>query len=161
MALDNAARVRTACHEPRFQNVPKPFSPEQINGIEVPESWNESVAQRVFREELAAQLLVGNSPFDVPQPPIVFAGSTFVFTGRFMFGTRKACEEAVLKRGGALVPGESVSHLVDYLVVGAKGNLQWKREGYGSKIEKGVVERRGHGTPAIVSEEHWKRYLDG
>jgi NAD-dependent DNA ligase len=138
----------------------KLFRREHLETVSVPWDWNPSVAERLFREELVAQLLDGASPFDVPQPPVVFDGSTFVFTGRFEFGSRKACEAAVLQRGGALAPSETVTHLVDYLVVGAKGNLQWKRDTYGSKIEKAVLERRGHGTPAIISEKHWRAHVD-
>lgn len=138
----------------------KPFTREALDRAVVPYDWSASAAEREFREDLVAKLLDGVAPFDVPQPPVTFSGSTFVFTGRFEFGSRKKCEAAVLERGGALAPSESVTHLVDYLVVGAKGNLQWKRETYGSKIEKAVVERRGHGTPAIISESHWRRYLN-
>lgn len=137
----------------------KPLSREDLETVEVPADWDASVAQKQFREELAEHLLNGASPFDIPQPPVLFEGSTFVFTGRFRFGPRRTCEAAVLKRGGALVPGETVTHLVDYLVVGELGSAQWKRQAYGSKIEKAVVERRGHATPAIISEKHWREYL--
>jgi NAD-dependent DNA ligase len=137
----------------------RPFTPEAVAAVLVPAGWDAAAAERGFREELVAKLLDGRAPFDSPPPRVTFGGSTFVFTGRFEFGSRKRCEAAVLERGGALAPSEYVTHLVDYLVVGAKGNVQWKAGTYGSKIERAVVERRGHGTPAIIAESHWRAFL--
>jgi NAD-dependent DNA ligase len=104
---------------------------------------------------MAAKILKDSAPYDVPQPPVVFQDRVFIFTGRFKFGTRVVCEQAVLDRNGLIPKSAQVSHVVDYLVVGAKGSEQWKHSGYGSKIEAAVVERSIHEKPAIITEEHW------
>jgi hypothetical protein len=54
---------------------------------------------------------------------------------------------------------KEVSHVIDYLVVGAKGSPRWKHETYGAKIEAAVVERYIHRKPAIITEKHWRAHL--
>ncbi len=66
---------------------------------------------------------------------------------------------AVIERGGKAPDSKSVTHDVDFLVVGTQGSPQWKREAFGNKIENGILARRDFGSPAIVSEEHWKSFL--
>jgi NAD-dependent DNA ligase len=78
-----------------------------------------------------------------------------MFTGKFSFGTRKECQAAVIDRGGYAPSRKSVSSETDYLVIGAEGSKDWKRGSYGNKIEAGILSRREHGIPAIISEEHW------
>jgi hypothetical protein len=39
-------------------------------------------------------------PLTDPPPTVVFAGRLFVLTGKFLYGTRKACETEIISRGG-------------------------------------------------------------
>lgn len=135
----------------------KPYDPQQLTTIQVPDDFDASKAVHDYRAELVAKILSEQSPYDSPQPNIVFDKKVFVFTGKFEFGTRKQCQEAVVKRGG--IAFDSVSHEVDYLVIGTKGNPAWSRGTYGNKIEEAIMARREHGSPSIISEDHWKSFL--
>ena len=108
-----------------------------------------------FIDELISGELADSSPFDQPQSPIEFTGKRFMFTGKFSFGTRKECQAAVNGRGGNTPSKKSISQEIDYLVIGAEGSKAWKRGSYGNKIEAAILSRREHGSPAIISEEHW------
>src|SRR5688572_18505339 len=67
-----------------------------------------------------SQIVVANAttklPLDQPPPVISFAGYEFVFTGKFIWGTRAACETEVATRGGML--GKSITHRTNFLVLG-------------------------------------------
>jgi len=132
-----------------------PFDEAKLQLVEIPEDWSASDAMQQFRDELIAGELADSSPFDQPQPPVKFTGKSFIFTGKFSFGTRKECQAAVNDRGGYTPSQKSVSREIDYLVIGAEGSKAWKRGSYGNKIEAAILSRREHGTPAIISEEHW------
>jgi NAD-dependent DNA ligase len=54
-----------------------------------------------FHDEIVGQEMSSGAPFDDPAPKIDFAGNSFMFTGKFEFGTRKACQNAVTERGGS------------------------------------------------------------
>ena len=41
-------------------------------------------------------------PLDQPPPTIEWIDMTYVFTGKFAFGTRRDCEREVEKRGGSV-----------------------------------------------------------
>lgn len=96
----------------------KPFNAEALQGVQIPEDWSSSAAFRQFRDELVDDILHDESPFDRPQPDVLFTKRTFMFTGKFAFGTRKACQDAAISRGGSAPDQKSVSHLIDYLVIG-------------------------------------------
>jgi NAD-dependent DNA ligase len=133
----------------------KPFSPADLAAVKIPEGWRGSQAIENYKEELVAKIVREESPFDHPQPKIVFRGKSFLFTGEFAFGSQKECQKAVVSRGGIASDQKQVSHSIDYLVVGLEGNKTWSKGSYGNKIEAAVLIRRQHGKPAIVSEEHW------
>ena len=133
----------------------KPCSPADLAAVIVPDGWSGSQAIESYKEVLAAKIVREESPFDHPQPKLVFTGKTFLFTGQFAFGSRKECQSAVELRGGISSDQKQVSHAIDYLVVGTAGNKTWSKGSYGNKIERAVLIRRQHGRPAIVSEEHW------
>lgn len=137
----------------------KPYDRAALAALVMPDGSPWPGDARQAREEIAAQILKDASPFDAPQPAITFAGKVFLFTGKFEFGTRTKCQQAVRERGGVPSESESADQLVDYLVVGAKGNPTWAHDGYGRKIEAAVVSRRSCGLPAIVSEAHWRASL--
>ena len=96
-------------------------------------------------------------PMTHPEPDIRFEGSTFSLTGRFVFGTKQECEEAIEDLGGMVVPAPTTE--TDYLVIGELGSPDWVHSTFGRSIEK-TVELNEHGHDiAIVSEEHWVNQL--
>ncbi len=138
----------------------KPFDTAALQTVQIPDDWSSSAAFRQFRDELVDDILHDESPFDRPQPDVLFTKRTFMFTGKFAFGTRKTCQDAVISRGGSAPDQKSVSHLIDYLVIGAEGSKAWRRGTYGNKIEDAILSRRVYGSPAIISEGHWVAVLN-
>ena len=137
----------------------KQYNEMELSNIVVPDDWSASESLRQFREELVADELVDNSPFDKPQPYVEFNGKNFLFTGKFSYGTRKACQVAAIERGGYAPSQKHTSREIDYLVIGSEGSKDWKKGSYGNKIESAILIRREHGTPAIISEEQWVKHL--
>jgi NAD-dependent DNA ligase len=138
----------------------KPFDMATLQAVQIPEGWSSSDAFQQFRNELVDHLLEDESPFDRPQPDVSFVKRTFMFTGKFTFGTRKDCQNAVLSRGGSAPDHKSVSRLIDFLVIGTEGSNAWRRGTYGNKIEAAILARREYGSPAIISEQHWTTALE-
>lgn len=136
-----------------------PYDEAAILAVEIPEDWSSSEAVSQFRSELAASEMADGSPFDLPQPPVEFVSRQFMFTGKFAFGSRTKCQQAVIDRGGIAPTHKVVSRETDYLVVGNEGSNAWKRGAYGNKIEAAILAWREHGRPAIISEDHWLEYL--
>lgn len=136
-----------------------PHDLAELERIELPPGWDSQKETRDFQSEFVHFILTDESPFDRPQPKIVFKGKRFCFTGKFAFGQRKSCVEAIEARGGEFSKNVAVG--LDYLVIGTLGNPQWIRENYGRKIEKAILLRREQGIPAIVSEDHWLKCLGG
>lgn len=98
-----------------------------------------------------------NLPLDDPQPRLIFAGKTYLFTGAFVFGVRKDCQAAVVARGGMC--SEKVNHRIDVLVIGCMGSRDWIHTSYGRKIEDTVrLKLRGMDI-SIVDEPHWVAQL--
>lgn len=91
-------------------------------------------------------------PFD-DDPYITFQHKTFCFTGIFYFGTRAACERAVLKLEA--MPVDRVSRTLDYLVVGSTVSPDWASTTYGRKIETAIKRQEDYGNPTIITEEQW------
>lgn len=92
-------------------------------------------------------------PLDEPAPRLTFPSTEFVFTGRFIWGTRKACESAVAERGGTA--GSGVTRRTRVLVLGDLGSRDWAHTSFGRKIQK-AVQYRDAGVPlVIVDEPHW------
>jgi hypothetical protein len=100
-----------------------------------------------------AGVLATRLPVDDPEPTIIFPDRTFVFTGRFVYGTRGQCERCVIERGGIIATG--ITRKVNYVVIGIHGSRDWIHSTHGRKIEQ-AVEYRDTGLPlSIISEEHW------
>lgn len=96
-------------------------------------------------------------PLDEPPPPLIFPAWEYVFTGKLAFGTRRACEMAVLDRGGII--GKAVTLRTHVLVVGALGSIAWKESTHGTKILR-ALEIRDSGRPIhLVAESHWVQHL--
>lgn len=136
------------------------FDPPALESVVVPEDWSASKAIDQFRHEIVASAVSDSSPFDIPQPVVVFLGRQFMFTGKFAFGSRKACQAAVTEKGGLAPSNKTVSRKIDYLVIGCEGSQFWKRGSYGNKIEAAILARREHGSPAIISEDHWLKCME-
>ena len=78
---------------------------------------------------------------------------TYVFTGKFAFGTRRDCEREVEKRGAVCEP--NITKRTSFLVIGTFGSTDWVHTSFGRKIEK-AVSYRDDGVPLrIVGEDHW------
>ena len=96
-------------------------------------------------------------PLDAAPPSLMFTGEEFVFTGRFIWGTRASCERAVSDRGGIAAP--AVTRRTRVLVVGDLGSRDWARSPFRRNIEQ-AVEYRAAGVPiVIVDEQHWFVHL--
>jgi hypothetical protein len=98
-------------------------------------------------------------PLDTPLPDLIlFPERVFTITGKFAFGTRRKVMEAIEARGG--IPSDSSptrdSH---YLVIGVFASRDWANTNYGRKIERAVELRDSRSGIAIISEEHWKRFV--
>jgi NAD-dependent DNA ligase len=99
----------------------------------------------------------GAIPFDSPEPPIVFDGRSFVITGQFVFGTRKAVVQAIEERRGAVADG--CSGKTNFLIVGTFGSEEWLHSTHGTKIIKAVELKKAGKPIAIVTERHWTDHL--
>lgn len=95
-------------------------------------------------------------PFSSPEPKVIFSDKEFVLTGKFEFGTRKACEAEIVSRGGRC--GDSVTIRSHYLVIGSLSSRGWVTTAWGNKIRK-AAERTGKRAIFIISEERWQRGL--
>lgn len=103
--------------------------------------------------ELGEAIKSTSLPLCQPAPAIAFIGKRFCFTGTFLFGRRKECEEAVANLGAT---AGSLTKKTDFLVIGEYATESWKQEAFGRKIEK-AIGMRDDGLPvAIVSEAHWR-----
>ncbi|MCI5228043.1 MAG: hypothetical protein D3918_15670 [Candidatus Electrothrix sp. AX2] len=137
----------------------KPFDQEELNAVVIPDDWHSSDEKQKFKDELIANLLENNNnaPYDNPQPVINFLDSTFAFTGKFDFGARRECQNAVVGLGG--VASNKINGNLNYLVIGTQGSPCYKRGAYGTKIEKAILSRRKFGSPSILSEDHWTKEM--
>lgn len=83
-------------------------------------------------------------------PSVEFPQRSFLFTGRLAMGKRKDAETAVAARGGKAA--QSVTHRLDYLVVGDLGTDAWQYSRYGRKIEA-VMENKRAGAATLILRE--------
>lgn len=97
-------------------------------------------------------------PVDQPPPDVAFDNCIFCLTGKFEFGTRAKCEEAIARRGGICY--DSPVNELDYLVIGTLGNPNWLQSSYGSKIQWVVKMKAAGSRCKTITEEHWKRCLE-
>lgn len=96
-------------------------------------------------------------PFNNPMPHVEFSDRTFCLTGTFYGGKRKILSQMIERRGGEIK--NSPSRFLNYLVIGEVGSMDWIHSTFGRKIEKAVELRdQGHSI-AIISEEHWSKYI--
>lgn len=92
-------------------------------------------------------------PLDDPPPALKWEGLSYCFTGKFSFGTRKVCENAVVSLGGKTQ--QSPTRQTNYLVIGDIGSRDWAHSTHGRKIEKALEFRELGVAITIISEDHW------
>lgn len=96
-------------------------------------------------------------PLNDPMPNVEFSLRKFCLTGTFYGGKRKILSQMIERRGGQIK--NTPSRYVDYLVVGDVGSIDWIHSTFGRKIEKAVeLREQGHNI-AIISEEHWAKFI--
>jgi NAD-dependent DNA ligase len=96
-------------------------------------------------------------PLDDPPPSLVFAGHEYCLTGKFAYGTRKGCEQAVIERGGTV--HSDVRARTNVLVIGTFGSDAWVQSSWGRKILAAMDARNAGRAIRIVAEEHWVAHL--
>lgn len=99
-------------------------------------------------------------PFCTPCPtPIVFPKRTFVITGKFAYGTRAAVTKAIEELGG-MANDAPPNRETNYVVIGLLASRDWAHANYGRKIERAVHLREQGSGLSIISEEHWRTFLN-
>jgi NAD-dependent DNA ligase len=126
-------------------------------------------AERQDLHDLLAQLVGGTAsillgyegattlPLDNPPPLMCWEKETYVFTGRFAYGTRADCEREVTKRGGRCE--RNVTRRTTFMVIGTFGNRDWAQSSFGNKIRQAVKFRTSEFPIRIVGEDHWAAAL--
>lgn len=88
---------------------------------------------------------------------VIFEGMRYCFTGEFMFGTRRECEEAIVERGGTTA--RDLSTKTRYLVIGTFISPHWAQTTHGRKITSALALRGAGHNIRIISEERWQKAL--
>jgi len=140
-------------------SIPAKFDLSELEALVIPEDWSSSTERQKVYNDIIGTVMSDGSPFDDPEPELIFPQRKFVFTGKFHFGERDACQNAITERGGLAPSQKNISREIDFLVIGEGGSKAWKRGSYGNKIEAAILSRREHGKPAIISEKHWIKEL--
>ncbi|MGH7460675.1 MAG: BRCT domain-containing protein [Longimicrobiales bacterium] len=96
-------------------------------------------------------------PLTRPAPFIEFAHREFVFTGKFFYGPRKACEHAVAERGGSC--SDEPRSTTNYVVIGTLGSPVWSESPSANKIKTAITMKTKGAGIIIVSEDHWAGHL--
>lgn len=104
-----------------------------------------------------APSLSSSLPLCHPAPDVTFKDKHFCLTGKFVTGSRAKMQEIVCSLGGT--PTSSPSRKVSYLVIGEIGSRDWIHSTHGRKIEQAMELRDAGQDIAIISEEHWIKYL--
>jgi NAD-dependent DNA ligase len=99
-------------------------------------------------------------PFNTPLPtPVIFPERSFVVTGKFAYGPRRAVMDAINKLDG--IAGDSTpTNETHYLVVGVFASRDWAHSNYGRKIERAVELREKGSGISIISEDHWRSFIE-
>jgi len=95
-----------------------------------------------------------SQPYDQP-PQILFRDRAFLFTGKFQFGTRSKCREAVVARGGRWE--KSMTRFVDCLVVAGAGDVV---RNFSGKVRGWIYFHRKGWPCLLVSEAQWSAALN-
>jgi NAD-dependent DNA ligase len=139
----------------------QPFDLAHLRTVVVPDGWKphgskikkKSGFERELVLEMAADILKDGVPFDDPVPTIEYPSKGFCFTGKFKFGSRSQCQDAVTRMGGCA--HDNVTLETNYLIVGGDLSPAWAHESYGTKIEKALVYKLDGRPIALLAEEDW------
>jgi NAD-dependent DNA ligase len=94
------------------------------------------------------------SPLDI-EAEITILNNTFIFTGKFAFGSRRKCEEITKKQNGK-IGGKDVTLHTNYLVIGGTASEHWKFSSFGRKIQRAMKMREDERSNLkIISEQQW------
>ena len=108
----------------------------------------------------SSETLSTTLPFNSPPPEAVsFTNRLFNITGKFAFGARQKVVDAIAQKGG-FAKDAMPSQESNYLVIGVFASRDWVHTNFGRKIERGIELRDSGSGLVIISEEHWKRFLD-
>jgi hypothetical protein len=138
-----------------------PFDLAHLRTVAVPEDWKPHGSKIKKRNgfekerllEMATGILKDGVPFDDPAPTIEYPGKGFCFTGKFKFGSRSQCNDAVTRMGG--FTHDNVTLETNYLIVGGDLSPAWANESYGNKIEKALIYKLDGRPIALLVEEDW------
>ena len=89
-------------------------------------------------------------PLGDPAPKLTFDGQQYVFTGTFLSGTRKWCEEQVRTRGG--ICKAKIVQTMNVLVIGELASHHWIQSTHGRKIEE-AIRLKSSGLPITIVDE--------
>jgi len=93
-------------------------------------------------------------PLDFPKL-VALSGSVFCFTGRFLYGSRQKCREAVVSKGGISI--EAPTGSTDFLVVAANG----ENTSPDSTKVSACMALRSKGYPCfLLAEKSWLAHLN-
>lgn len=106
--------------------------------------------------ELGEILKSSTLPLCHPAPSLSFRDRAYCFTGTFIYGQRKDCEQAVLARGGFC---GALTRKTEVLVIGAYATESWKHSSFGNKILQASAWREEGRPITLVSEKHWTQHL--
>jgi len=143
----------------------QPFDPDELASVVVPDDWKprgsrikkKSGFERERLLEMATGILKEGVPFDSPSPEIEYKDKNFCCTGKFLFGSRAQCNDAVIRMGGC--PQKDVTLETNYLIVGGDLSPAWAHESYGRKIEKALMHKLEGYPIALIAEEDWEKTL--
>ena len=143
--------------------------PANVLYVRISEMLSDSVLDHGEQQELLALLsditgdgeslqyevssLATKLPLSEPPPIVEFSSREFCLTGRFVFGTRKECENEVITRGG--LTKKSPTKSTNYLVIGHLGSQDWIHSTHGRKVERAVQLADSGSGIYLVSEQHW------
>jgi hypothetical protein len=96
-------------------------------------------------------------PLDQPAPLLTFRDQQYVFTGTFLSGTRKWCEEQVRSRGG--ICKAKVVQTMNFLVIGELASHHWTQSTHGRKIEEAMRLKTSGLQIAVIDEAHFVSHL--
>jgi hypothetical protein len=145
-----------------------PYDQEALERVELPSGKTIFQEQKNWRIAFAESIVKEEHLFDDPAPEVVFQGRVFVLTGEFASsprdqGGRRKLEDAIAAKGGSISDADYLFDDVDFLVVGSKGNPQYKQKtrgvAYGRKVIHAVIERSLNGQPAIIREARLCEFL--
>ncbi|WP_019933888.1 BRCT domain-containing protein [Oceanimonas smirnovii] len=130
---------------------------------QITEDERQALAQAIERyignplEDGAADGMATRLPVDI-NPTLSLEGASICFTGQFLSGTRKQCQERAAMLGAAAKT--NVVKDLDYLVIGTLSSRDWRFSNHGRKIEKALEYRERYQTALqILDEETWVAHL--